>query len=392
MTDKGHDLRDDAPRYVAKALNTVAPDWVAMADLVEHYDPPKPNNMTELQSDAKRAEGKRPTVVRMKERLIGEAVDDINLATDQPVIVHDEDEDAYRLAEGVDANTLKLDGKPLICEPALPDLFDPETGVWRENIRIPSDAKAEKELRESMLAFGYLPDHPIVKDENGIIISGHRRAKMAEELGITPKVVVRKYKDDAERVAEGVGSNLGAEGFSPADRKRIATELYGKPGWDVGKIADKLRVTKMTVYRYLKDLTPVKSPEKPKRGRPRKEPAPEPESIADVIEIPQHPRPAAEVEPHLVIAEDDEDGEVVIEEDNEPVLSTWELSYRYDGSAEVSVTYVDHQLRIPLGGKNLSPSITPAMAAELALKLPAALDSIGELLGRLDERAGEDGS
>jgi hypothetical protein len=133
------DLYDDAPRHLAEALKAVAPDGVSMADLVEHYDLPKPNNMTEIRSDVKRAEGDRPDVSEMKERLIGEAVDGINLAADEPIILYDEDMDAYRFADGVDPDSLvDSRGEPLIRGRVLPDLFNAETGVWRENMRTPN--------------------------------------------------------------------------------------------------------------------------------------------------------------------------------------------------------------------------------------------------------------
>jgi Homeodomain-like domain len=123
--------------------------------------------------------------------------------------------------------------------------------------------------------FGWNPLFPAIEDENGVVIVGHRRLTMAEELGITPVIKKHTFGEgeagDAARVEAALVSNLGPEKISIEDRKKIAAQLCGQ-GWKVDKIAEKLRVSQMTVYRYLEDLTPVKFPDKPKRGRPRKNP------------------------------------------------------------------------------------------------------------------------
>ena len=168
----------------------------------------------------------------------------------------------------------------------LGDPFNPETGVFAENIRTP-DPDGYNELRESMRKFGYLPGHPVIVDENGVIIAGHRRAKVADELGLTPEVRALTFGSgdaaDSYRLMMGIGSNLGFEKISPADRAKIAAHLYQGKQWSMAKIAEVLHVTIKTVSRDLSSLTDVKPP--PSRGgRPRKQPEPaapkpEPEQV-----------------------------------------------------------------------------------------------------------------
>jgi|GEM_PF-3875846 len=278
------DLYDDAARFVAEALK--GRKWVALDDLAENYTPPRPNNMADIQSEFKKAEGVRLTIAETKDRLIREAVDEINLGAREPIILRDDDTDAVRFADGVDPDSLtEGTGKPLIPPRELDDLFDPETGVFAGNIRAaldPKDAKdakdakdeekADDELRWSMTTYGYWDDKPIIKDEHGVIIEGHRRDKISRELGLDPRVVVMSFGDGdagtSGRLGRAIGSNF-AKPFTPADRKFIAENLYGKPGWSLEKLAEKLRVSAMTVSRDLRGLTDVK-PDPTKGGRPRR--------------------------------------------------------------------------------------------------------------------------
>jgi hypothetical protein len=394
MTDnKVHDLYgDDVPRYIAAALKAVSPDWVSMADLVEHCHPPKPNNAAEIQAEIKKAEGHRPTIAEVKERLLAEAVDNINLATDGPIILHDEDTDAYRFADGVDPNTVKLDGKLLIPPTVFTGLFDPEGGRLA-TMKRERTAKSTTELRESLAVNGWLPELPAIVDEHGVTIVGNSRLELAMELDIEPVIKTVHFGDgeaaDARRFTLWAASNVGGAQLSAADRKAVAQDLY-RQGWVMEKIADLIKVSTMTVSRDLKGLTKL-NPHPERGGRPGEEPAPEP--VANVIEM---PRPAPEVEPDPVITEDDEpdtdnEPDNDDEPDDQPVLDTWAFTYRSDGTADVSLTFFDYDQRcIPVGGKTLSTYITPEVAEQLALQMPEAVSRIRELLGLLDKRADED--
>ncbi len=183
------------------------------------------------------------------------------------------------MAEGVDADTLQLRGEPLIRKRTLPDLFNPQTGAWRENSRSADskdDAKDE-ELLSSMEQFGWLPDLPAIRDENGVVIVGHRRLAVAAELGIKPVITTVNFgageDADARRAALAIASNLGGKPLSPADRKQIARTLYGDgtTTWTMTRIGKLLKVATKTISRDLSGLTDVK-PDPKRGGRPRKPP------------------------------------------------------------------------------------------------------------------------
>jgi hypothetical protein len=285
-----HDLTDDAPRYVAAALKAVGPAGATIYDLIDNYKPPSPNNMTDLLADERRGRSAddRPTSYDVKEMLIIQAIDDINLANPDKILDDDgestggdvidhpsfrqEDGDTWRFADGVDPDTLvDARGEPLLPEPVLGGLFDPETGAWAQNIRTPNP-EGFGELRESMSEFGWLRQLPAIADENGVIIAGRRRMAVAKELGIEPVITVRRFgageAADAERAKLAIASNIGFEKISPADRRQIAATMYGK-GWSMARIAETLRVATMTVSRDLRGLTDVKPPAA-RGGRPRK--------------------------------------------------------------------------------------------------------------------------
>ena len=136
-------------------------------------------------------------------------------------------------------------------------LFDPDGGAFAENIRkLTGDDSA---LRESMKHLGWLEQLPAWADENGVVIIGHRRMKIAKELGSNP--VIQKYKfgngdeADAKRLQLAIASNTGGKGLTPKDRQRIAEYLYTKEkGWTVQRIAEALGVGKSTIERDLGNL------------------------------------------------------------------------------------------------------------------------------------------
>ncbi|MGO9032220.1 hypothetical protein [Mycobacterium sp.] len=290
MTDV-HDLEDDRARYLAEALKIAGHDWVELDTLADNYTLPKPNNLAELREDIKDELGQTSGKLDehdAKRWLIRRAVVDINADNPGAIEIGTTGDFFYdgtrpfRLAEGVDVDTLKVRGELLIQPPKLPDLFNPETGKWRENVRSYT-AEGFKELRESMRQLGWLRQLPAIQDENGVIIVGHRRLDVAEELGIEPVIETVRFGEgvagDAARAALAIASNVGAEKISPADRRKIAADLYGS-GWSMAKIGDLLKVATMTVSRDLRGLTHVKPvvPQRNRGGRPRKEPAPEKQS------------------------------------------------------------------------------------------------------------------
>ena len=82
--------------------------------------------------------------------------------------------------------------------------FSPLSGIFSDNTRDLSRDNLD-ELRASMKALGWLKEFPAFQDERGVVLVGHRRIKVARELGIDPIVVTLQFGQgdaaDARRLA-----------------------------------------------------------------------------------------------------------------------------------------------------------------------------------------------
>jgi transposase len=290
------DLYETAREFVARALMQVVGQEtgrVFIYDLVETFKvPTSAENFKDARDAAKDDFGARPSVAEVKEYLLRAAVWEINAQNPDALLFGgDADIDTVEgraacgevgLAEGVDAEALTFGAEPIIVDRALPDLFNPESGKWA--LSNPRDTtskaaqKADRDLRAAMLGAGFMRTKPIIVDENGVVLSGHRREAMALKLteefpdrkDLAPIYETLKKATVGEKVWEALNSNYGILGTTPADRKQQAVDLTLR-GWNIADIADKLAVSEMSVYRYIKDITPVKLPPgKAKRGRPAK--------------------------------------------------------------------------------------------------------------------------
>ena len=338
MSTPPYDLTEDAPRYVAEALQAIRDTkgndaTVDLSDLAANYIPPRPSNVTDLKKDFARSLLDRPGEPvddqEFKEWLIENAISDINyqngnLLPYDPVIIEESKTNEYRLTEGVDIHALMLHREPLLPKTVPTDLFAPG-GKWANNSRSYDPAKLGQ-LRESMQATGWSKHLPAIGDErtkdaeNPVIIVGHRRIAVAEELGIEPVIKWVDFGDgpaaEAAKIALAIASNTGAENISPADRKKIAEDLYDDgTKFSMAEIGKILRVSTMTVSRDLSGLTSVKPPPPSRGGRPNrkkgtpKPPAPTPirpnltsVSTEPELEQPEHvePEPIPPVEEPVV--------------------------------------------------------------------------------------------
>ena len=107
-------------------------------------------------------------------------------------------------------------------------LFDPKTGAFAVNIRDISGN--DSELRESLKKFGWVEELPALVDENGVVLVGHRRLKIAKEEKIEPVLknltIGNGDAADAKRLKLAIASNIGFKPMTPKDRQRIAEHLY----------------------------------------------------------------------------------------------------------------------------------------------------------------------
>jgi ParB-like chromosome segregation protein Spo0J len=149
--------------------------------------------------------------------------------------------------------------------------FDPKDGEFAKNIR--STLGEDDELKESMQKFGWIKEFPALIDEHDVVLVGHRRMKIAQELGIQPitlKVALGTGEAaDAERFKLAIASNIGHKPMTKEDRQRIAKYLYGDREWSMQRIADALNVSTMQVSRDLDGFNPTLKPARPKGGRPK---------------------------------------------------------------------------------------------------------------------------
>jgi ParB-like chromosome segregation protein Spo0J len=132
--------------------------------------------------------------------------------------------------------------------------------------------ESAEDLRESLQAFGWIPELPGLQDERGVILIGNRRLAIATELGIDPvmKTVQIGHGDeaDARRLKITIASNIGQKTLTSSDRKRIARALYADYDWSMPKIAEALQVGTSTVGRDVKGISQRGKRKKP-QGRPR---------------------------------------------------------------------------------------------------------------------------
>jgi ParB-like chromosome segregation protein Spo0J len=110
------------------------------------------------------------------------------------------------------------------------------------------DPATEAALRSSIEQFGVV--YPVVKDEDGNIIDGHHRARIAEELGVECPVIVRSASGAHDLALD---LNTARRGGDLEKRRQMVAELRSQ-GHSLRAIADAVGTSLGTVQR---DLTTV---------------------------------------------------------------------------------------------------------------------------------------
>jgi ParB-like chromosome segregation protein Spo0J len=101
-------------------------------------------------------------------------------------------------------------------------------------------------LRDDIAARGVLV--PITVDQHGVIIDGHHRQQIAEELGIPCPRVVREFANDEERHDAALGLNLKRRHLNREQmRELIAVEFEWTPDASDRAIARRLGCSHRTV-------------------------------------------------------------------------------------------------------------------------------------------------
>jgi len=124
------------------------------------------------------------------------------------------------------------------------------------NYQIFPDSSPEEErvLRESIKQQGVL--NAVVKDEQGNIVEGHRRQRIADELGKPCPDVVHHFKSEAEKFQFALISNCARRSHLNQRQKRqvIARYLRGDAEISNNWLAETLGVSDTTVIGVRKEL------------------------------------------------------------------------------------------------------------------------------------------
>lgn len=182
--------------------------------------------------------------------------------------VESEAERRYRLQPNPFTDHHLHTNHPLI-DPALDNLpgraFDPTN-------------KDTQELRESLIAFGFIPQLPILIDEHGITLNGRTRERLCRELqaefperdDLTPVRQVLELGDgpegNAQRLKIALAANTGGRNLSTRTKQEVARYLYDDRNWTYQQIGEAFNVSKMTAGRLVTEgRTRQATPSKPKR-------------------------------------------------------------------------------------------------------------------------------
>ncbi len=115
-------------------------------------------------------------------------------------------------------------------------------------------APIESALRASIKLHGVLV--PVAVDQNGHVLDGHHRQRIAEEEGVECPTTIIQVDDDAD--ADEIARTLNADRrqLDESERKKAVSELRAN-GHSVRAIAGALGVSKSTVHNDLGELSSV---------------------------------------------------------------------------------------------------------------------------------------
>ena len=124
-----------------------------------------------------------------------------------------------------------------------------------EKLLPPLEGEEYEQLAEDIAQRGVLV--PIVIDQEGYIIDGHTRYRIATSLGIEVPYVVVAVTDEDDRIERALALNMQRrKQVSKYRLKALAKELYER-GWSYNRIAKALNLPVGTVYNWLVERKPV---------------------------------------------------------------------------------------------------------------------------------------
>ena len=118
----------------------------------------------------------------------------------------------------------------------------------RYQVMPPLSSEEYQELYESIKAEGVL--EPIHVDEEGVVIDGHHRSKIASELGVPCPVIAHDDLSNGEKVALAFTLNLKRRHLSKAEKEGLVVEYKRlKPLASASEVARATGVSDKTVKR-----------------------------------------------------------------------------------------------------------------------------------------------
>ena len=118
----------------------------------------------------------------------------------------------------------------------------------RYQVMPPLSSEEYQELYESIKAEGVL--EPIHVDEEGVVIDGHHRSKIASELGVPCPVITHDDLSNGEKVALAFTLNLKRRHLSKAEKEGLVVEYKRlKPLASASEVAKATGVSDKTVKR-----------------------------------------------------------------------------------------------------------------------------------------------
>lgn len=248
--------------HVAASLDRAAPAALSYEELATGYVHPNPSDLSRIRNHQGLS-----TDAEAISWLIRVAVDELRHVgkTTKSTRQLSGDNGTVAFAEGIGSiDDLKWNGHKVYAvqdiHKVLGDPFNPMSGELAGNVRKNTGKDPELDaLRASMREAGWLPGHPAVMDERGVVISGHRRLSVAEELGITPDILKVNFAAkhgagdpaDLRRMDVALLSNYGFKKLTPEERAEIAAYLKETRGLSQAEIAAGLGVSQPTIHRDL---------------------------------------------------------------------------------------------------------------------------------------------
>lgn len=118
----------------------------------------------------------------------------------------------------------------------------------RYQVMPPLSSEEYQELYESIKAEGVL--EPIHVDEEGVVIDGHHRSKIASELGVPCPVITHDNLSNGEKIALAFTLNLKRRHLSKAEKEGLVVEYKRlKPLASASEVAKATGVSDKTVKR-----------------------------------------------------------------------------------------------------------------------------------------------